>query len=75
VDISRELCRLTGPIEDAIAEFNVHTDVNSLIETLKQRLTAFAEAVVAAVIQPLFDSREFLNHLKTVAAQKAYRFH
>ena len=75
MDISRELCRLTGPIDDAIAEFNVHTDVNALIETLKQRLTAFAEAVVAAVIQPLFDSRDFLNHLKTVAAKKAYRFH
>lgn len=75
MDISRELCKLESPIEDAIAEFFVHTDVNYLIETLKNRLITFAETMVAAIIQPLFDSRDFLNHLKTVAAKKAYRFH
>lgn len=75
MDISYEIGQLTGPIEDAIADFLVHSDVNSLIKTLTNRLTVFAETLVAAVIQPLFDSRDFLNRLKTIAATKAYRFH
>jgi len=75
LDISSELLQLTDPIEKAIADFSKHTDVNKLIESLRSELTAFTEALVIEIIQPLLDSQEFLVKLKTIAAKKALRFH
>lgn len=75
MDISSELLQLTDPIEKAITEFENHTDVNNLIESLRSELTAFTETLVISIIQPLLDSQEFLVKLKGIAAQKALRFH
>jgi hypothetical protein len=74
VDISSELLTLCDPIQQAIADFSKHTDVNRLVESVRRELIQFAETLIVAVIQPLLVSPEFLAQLKVTAAKKALRF-
>ncbi len=75
MDISSELLQFSGSINEAIADFNGHTDVNRLIKSLHRKMTVFIETLIATALQRLFDGEDFLIQLKTLAARKAYRFH
>ncbi|PID39424.1 MAG: hypothetical protein CR984_07080 [Proteobacteria bacterium] len=68
MDISSELLTRCNPIQQAIADFDKHTDVNLLVESIRHELIQFAETLIVAVIQPLLVSQKFLTQLKATAA-------
>ena len=75
MDISSELLQLSDPLEKALSDFTDHTDVNELINSVNEVLTAFTEALVISIVQPLLDSQAFLAKIKAIGAAKALRFH
>ena len=69
-----DLGALKQPIQEAIAEFEQHADVNQLIDALRSVLITFIEVLIASVLQQQLYDQQFLASLKLLGAKAALRF-
>ena len=72
--VKLDLQQLEKSIQQAVADFEKHCDVNQILEKLRAHLNEFIEDLVASILHNQLLCQNFLTILKIIAGNSGFRF-
>jgi len=73
--LPKQLENLTAQIQKTVDDFNIHLNINTICDELRQCLVNLAEEIVAPLIEQTLNNPEILAALKISAGTQCLRFH